>query len=141
MGIMTGLINILWIFLLPIILIISIDIPFSVSLKEFYVLISSGITHSITYPYVNLSTLSNHRKQIFLVITALLHLNILCFYLFYLFYLYRLSYYTTYFSQYIFLTGLYLLYITIPILINCSHLIKIHKINNKHEKYDHNDIV
>ena len=117
---MTSLLNILWIFLLPFILIISIDIPSSISLKEFYVLISSGITHSITYPYINLSTLSNHRKQIFLVITSLLHLNILCFYVYHI-----LSYLS-------FLTGLYLSYIIIPILINCLQLIKIHK----KQKYD-----
>ncbi len=135
MEIMMSLINILWIFLLPIILFISIDIPSSISLKEFYVLISSGITHSITNPYVTLSTLNNHRKQIFLVITTLLHLNILCFYFYFL-------YHTTRFSQYyIFLTGLYLLYIITPILINISHLIKIHKINKKNENRDDNVLV
>lgn len=120
---MTSLINILWIFLLPIILIMSKDISSSITVKHFYVLISSAITHSITYPYVNLSILSNHRKQIFLTITSLLHLNILCFYL----------YHITFFYSSI-LTVLYLLYITIPILINCSHLIKIHKINEKHKQ-------
>ena len=121
MEIMTSLLNILWIFFLPFILIISIDISSSsISLKEFYVLISSAITHSITYTYISLSTLSNHRKQIFLVITSLLHLNILCFYVYHI-----LSYLS-------FLTGLYLSYIIIPILINCLQLIKLHK----KQKYD-----
>ncbi len=114
---MNSLLNILWIFLLPIILIISKDVYSSITLKDFYVLISTAITHSITYPYVNMSKLNNHRKQVFLVITSLLHLNILCFYI----------YHTHFYMSYLSLTGLYILYITIPVLINFLHLIKIHK--------------
>jgi hypothetical protein len=123
---MTSLINILWIFLLPTILIVSTDVSSSITLKNFYVLISTAITHGITYPYINLSVLNNYRKQIFLIITTLLHLNILCFYLYHLFY-----------SP--FLTELYLSYIIIPILTNCLYLIKIHKKHNK--KLENVDLV